>query len=333
MRNIIGAGLILSAPPCRRSRRSATQKPPQLVNRNPVISPLRQHMSFRDFAVSHPGGRGVLPNPHPAHRNRKGYAGRQPPHREGKAREIDFYRPGNTRSRFCCICPNRHPDSPDAHAKDGRNRHPAVARCHARQLDLRGGHLARRHRRRVARHCQRRRLQLHQDLRRQAHHQRRRNPRIQSLRPHPSTTSNSAAKSSCSTASPSRPSTPKPHNSSKLSACSSSRAPRAAATGTSRSTPQPDVASTAPGIHGRAFPASAAYAATFQQFADFDDIAKQFLLMDGHVTRDLGVRSAPPRLGRAPKSMPWADKANGLSPEVWARAMGWYVMALVDVLD
>ena len=33
------------------------------------------------------------------------------------------------------------------------------------------------------------------------------------------------------------------------------------------------------------------------------------------------------------KPMPWADKTTGLSPEVWARAMGWYVMALVDVLD
>jgi unsaturated rhamnogalacturonyl hydrolase len=33
------------------------------------------------------------------------------------------------------------------------------------------------------------------------------------------------------------------------------------------------------------------------------------------------------------KSMPWADKTTGLSPEVWARADGWYVMALVDVLD
>jgi unsaturated rhamnogalacturonyl hydrolase len=31
--------------------------------------------------------------------------------------------------------------------------------------------------------------------------------------------------------------------------------------------------------------------------------------------------------------MPWADKTTGLSPEAWARAMGWYCMALVDVLD
>jgi len=31
--------------------------------------------------------------------------------------------------------------------------------------------------------------------------------------------------------------------------------------------------------------------------------------------------------------MAWADKQTGLSPEVWARAMGWYSMALVDVLE
>ena len=31
--------------------------------------------------------------------------------------------------------------------------------------------------------------------------------------------------------------------------------------------------------------------------------------------------------------MDWADKQTGLSPEVWARAMGWYAMALVDVIE
>ena len=78
-------------------------------------------------------------------------------------------------------------------------------------------------------------------------------------------------------------------------------------------------------------PFRAAYAATFQQPADFDDIAKQLLLMDEHM-RD-------PKTGLLrhgwdeSKSMPWADKTTGLSPEVWARAMGWYCMALVDVLD
>ncbi len=78
-------------------------------------------------------------------------------------------------------------------------------------------------------------------------------------------------------------------------------------------------------------PFRAEYAATFQQYADWDDIAKQLLLMDAH------MRDAKTGLLRhgwdESKQMPWADKSTGLSPEVWGRAMGWYAMALVDVLD
>ena len=78
-------------------------------------------------------------------------------------------------------------------------------------------------------------------------------------------------------------------------------------------------------------PFRAQYAATFQQPADFDDIAHQLLLMDAH------MRDASSGLLRhgwdESRQMPWADKTTGLSPEVWARAMGWYAMALVDTLD
>jgi unsaturated rhamnogalacturonyl hydrolase len=78
-------------------------------------------------------------------------------------------------------------------------------------------------------------------------------------------------------------------------------------------------------------PFRAAYAATFHDSTDWDDIAKQFLLMDQHM-RD-------PKTGLLKhgwdesKAMPWADKTTGLSPEFWGRAEGWYTMALVDVLD
>src|ERR1700761_513389 len=78
-------------------------------------------------------------------------------------------------------------------------------------------------------------------------------------------------------------------------------------------------------------PFRAAYAATFQESGEFDDIAKQLLLMDEHM-RD-------PKTGLlkhgwdVSKQMEWADKTTGLSPEFWGRAMGWYGMALVDVLD
>jgi unsaturated rhamnogalacturonyl hydrolase len=78
-------------------------------------------------------------------------------------------------------------------------------------------------------------------------------------------------------------------------------------------------------------PFRAAYAATFQQPGDFDDIAKQLLLMDAHM-RD--VHTGLMRHGwDESKKMPWADPKTGLSPEAWGRAMGWYAMALVDVLD
>ncbi|WP_159520286.1 glycoside hydrolase family 88/105 protein [Sunxiuqinia indica] len=33
------------------------------------------------------------------------------------------------------------------------------------------------------------------------------------------------------------------------------------------------------------------------------------------------------------KEQKWADPETGLSPHFWSRAMGWYVMAIVDVLD
>ena len=78
-------------------------------------------------------------------------------------------------------------------------------------------------------------------------------------------------------------------------------------------------------------PFRAVYAVTFQEPGDFDDIAKQLLLMDER------MRVAGSGLMKhgwdESKQMAWADKTTGLSPEVWARAMGWYAMALVDVLD
>jgi unsaturated rhamnogalacturonyl hydrolase len=73
------------------------------------------------------------------------------------------------------------------------------------------------------------------------------------------------------------------------------------------------------------------YAVTFQQPEEFKDITKQLLLMDQHM-RD-------PKTGLLrhgwdeSKAMKWADPKTGLSPEAWGRAMGWYAMALVDVLD
>ncbi|HTB62769.1 MAG TPA: glycoside hydrolase family 88 protein [Opitutales bacterium] len=78
-------------------------------------------------------------------------------------------------------------------------------------------------------------------------------------------------------------------------------------------------------------PFYAAYAKTFHEPADFDDITKQILLADQH-TYD-------PKSGlfyhgwEDTRLQSWADKATGHSPSFWGRAEGWYAMAIVDVLD
>ena len=78
-------------------------------------------------------------------------------------------------------------------------------------------------------------------------------------------------------------------------------------------------------------PFRAAYAATFHEPGDFDDIAKQLLLMD---TKMRDPKTGLLRHGwDESRQMKWADATTGLSLEVWARAMGWYAMALVDVLE
>jgi len=78
-------------------------------------------------------------------------------------------------------------------------------------------------------------------------------------------------------------------------------------------------------------PFYAEYAKTFNEPADFDDVAKQFLLVARH-TRD-------PKTGLmyhgwdAAKTQKWADPETGLSKSFWGRAMGWYMLGAVEVLD
>ena len=65
--------------------------------------------------------------------------------------------------------------------------------------------------------------------------------------------------------------------------------------------------------------------------ASYDDVAKQIRLVAAH-TYD-------PRSGLfyhgwdETKEQVWADKITGASSSFWGRAIGWYAMALVDVLD
>lgn len=78
-------------------------------------------------------------------------------------------------------------------------------------------------------------------------------------------------------------------------------------------------------------PFYAQYAARHGDTAAFNDVAKQFLLVARHL-RD-------PKTGLfyhawdSVHQQPWADTATGLSRNFWGRAVGWYLMAAVDVLD
>lgn len=78
-------------------------------------------------------------------------------------------------------------------------------------------------------------------------------------------------------------------------------------------------------------PFQAECAVTFNEPELFDDITHQFILMEN--------KARDPRTGLLyhawdeSKAQKWANKETGCSPHFWGRAMGWYVMALVDVLE
>ncbi|MDR0791958.1 MAG: glycoside hydrolase family 88 protein [Chitinophagaceae bacterium] len=80
-----------------------------------------------------------------------------------------------------------------------------------------------------------------------------------------------------------------------------------------------------------AAPFYAEYANYFHEDTAFNDIAKQFALCQQY------MRDAASGLlyhgWDVSKKEQWANKQTGLSQHFWARAMGWYGMALVDVLD
>lgn len=77
-------------------------------------------------------------------------------------------------------------------------------------------------------------------------------------------------------------------------------------------------------------PFLAEYASVFQEPKDRAEITRQFVLIEQH-TRD-------PKTGLLyhawdeSKQQPWANRRTGASPVLWARGMGWYLMALVDTL-
>ena len=78
-------------------------------------------------------------------------------------------------------------------------------------------------------------------------------------------------------------------------------------------------------------PFYAQYEVTFGDIKQLDDVVKQFVLSESK-TRDAKTGLLYHGWDES-KIQRWADKDTGLSPSFWSRAMGWYMMALVDTLD
>ena len=78
-------------------------------------------------------------------------------------------------------------------------------------------------------------------------------------------------------------------------------------------------------------PFYAEYALRYNRPEDFQDVVNQFLV----VARN----TYDPETGLyrhafdASRRMAWADSITGQAPHAWGRAMGWFSMAIVDVLD
>ena len=80
-----------------------------------------------------------------------------------------------------------------------------------------------------------------------------------------------------------------------------------------------------------ASPFLAAYAVDFDQPQYFDDVVNQITLMAKHAYNP--DKKLLYHGWDESKEQPWADKTTGLSANFWSRSIGWYGMAIVDVLD
>ena len=78
-------------------------------------------------------------------------------------------------------------------------------------------------------------------------------------------------------------------------------------------------------------PFYAEYSAVYNQPENFDDIARQFALTEKYLT-DLKTGWLYHGYDES-RQQKWANPQTGQSPNIWGRSVGWYVMALVDVLD
>lgn len=78
-------------------------------------------------------------------------------------------------------------------------------------------------------------------------------------------------------------------------------------------------------------PFYARYTVAFENGEKLNDVARQFELLHDH--------AADAKTGLyfhawdESRQMAWANPVTGTAPHIWLRALGWYAMALVDVLD
>ncbi|TAK54680.1 MAG: glycoside hydrolase family 88 protein, partial [Bacteroidetes bacterium] len=78
-------------------------------------------------------------------------------------------------------------------------------------------------------------------------------------------------------------------------------------------------------------PFHAWYAQMFNEPKAFDDIVNQFIWISSH-TRDAKTGLYYHAWDES-KQQRWANPETGCSPHFWGRAIGWYGMGLIDVLD
>lgn len=78
-------------------------------------------------------------------------------------------------------------------------------------------------------------------------------------------------------------------------------------------------------------PFMARYASVYGEPEWYDEVVRQITLIEKH--------TLDPETGLlyhaydASRGMKWSDDLTGCSPHFWGRAMGWYMMAMVDALD
>lgn len=80
-----------------------------------------------------------------------------------------------------------------------------------------------------------------------------------------------------------------------------------------------------------AAPFYAQYAVTYNQPEALNDAIDQFIIVHKHTYNPKAKLNY--HGWDESREQRWADPVTGLSPHFWGRAMGWYAMALVDVLD